>query len=589
MRPRADSRRTWTAISLGLVASMGTAASASEPHRAPAVTFVDVTRAAGIEFVQTIGDGVMSNIVESTGVGCGFLDYDGDGWCDIYLVNGCWLSGLSNPQLDPPRRRKLASATDRLYRNRGDGTFADVTVAAGLARSSYGMGIVAADYDGDGDCDIYVTNYGPNCLFRNNGDGTFTEVARKAGVDDDGFSVGAVFLDYDRDGRLDLYVGNYLTYRPDPERGHTADGVRSPLVYEGQPDRLYRQNRDGTFTDVTRTAGVNIRPPGRAMGVGTLDYDNDGWVDIFVSNDAMENFLLHNKGDGTFENVALMAGVAFGETGEATAAMAVEVADYDADGLFDVFVPDMTRCSLYRNLGRGLFADVAVRCGISPALAGAHSWGAVAADVDLDGHLDLYVANGSAWRLEAHRDRLFLNGPRGRFRDVSHAIGRQGTPKRVGRGAAGGDFDNDGDIDLLITNLNDRPILLRNDSPRRGRHWLEVKLVGRGPNRDALGAVVKASVAGRTLVRHRASGGSYLSQHDGRLHFGLGERTRVDRLEVTWPDGTRETRQDVPADQVLTIRRGTVSPATQPADRTGRGKPDLPGTAANTASLGRGG
>ncbi|MGB2985000.1 MAG: VCBS repeat-containing protein, partial [Phycisphaerae bacterium] len=323
----------------------------------PPVVFTDVTAAAGIDFVETIGDREMSNIVEATGVGCGFLDYDGDGWMDIYLVCGHWLQGLSDPRLDPDERRKLALATDRLYRNRGDGTFEDVTVRAGLARPGYGMAVVVADYDSDGDADIYVTNYGPNFLYRNNGDGTFTEIAKSAGVDDPLFSVGAVFFDYDGDGRLDLYVGNYLTYEPDPKRQHIADGVRSPLAYNGQQDRLFRGNADGTFTDVTTKAGIEIQPVGRAMGIGTIDYDNDGLIDVFVSNDAMENFLLHNKGDGTFENEALMAGVAFGEAGDAAAAMAVEVADYDADGRFDILVPDMNLCCLYHNLGDGLFED----------------------------------------------------------------------------------------------------------------------------------------------------------------------------------------------------------------------------------------
>ena len=548
-------------ISTALAAAsvvLGTAPPEPATRADPPIVFTDVTAAAGIDFVETIGDHEMTNIVEATGVGCGFVDYDGDGWMDVYFVTGHWLDGLSDSQLDPATRAKLALATDRLYRNRGDGTFSDVTVQAGLARPAYGMGVVAADYDGDGDTDLYVTNYGPNFLYRNNGDGTFTETAKAAGVDDPLFSVGAVFLDYDGDGRLDLYVGNYLTYQSDPKRRRAADGVRSPLAYAAQQDHLFRGNDDSTFTDVTRQTGVEVQPVGRAMGVGALDYDNDGRLDIFVSNDAMENFLLHNRGDGTFENEALLAGVAFGEAGDAAAAMAVEVSDYDGDGHFDILVPDMNLCSLYRNLGGGMFEDLAVPSGISAAMTRCDSWGGVLADLDIDGHPDLYVTNGSAWCLEAHRDALFVNNGRGRFVPV---VAASGTPavnlsgRFVGRGVARGDFDNDGDVDLLIVNLNDRALLLRNDTPRCGRHWLQVRLIGRGANRDAIGAVLKISIGARALIQPRLSGGSYLSQHDPRIHFGLGEARKVDRLEVAWPDGSRRTLKDVPVDRLITIRQ----------------------------------
>jgi len=549
------------AVCGALVVMLGGGSFASVPQADPPVLFTDVTVAARVDFVETLGDREMSNIVEATGVGCGFVDYDGDGWMDIYLVSGCWLKGLSDPKVDSQERAKLALATDRLYRNRGDGTFEDVTVRAGLARPGYGMGVVVADYDGDGDPDIYVTNYGPNFLYRNNGDGTFSEVAKAAGVDDPQFSVGAVFFDYDRDGRLDLYLGNYLTYEPDPKRQHTVEGVRSPLAYNGQQDRLFRGNADGTFTDVTHKAGIEIQPVGRAMGVGALDYDGDGLLDVFVSNDAMENFLLHNKGDGTFENEALLAGAAFGEAGDAAAAMAVEVGDYDGDGRFDILVPDMNRCCLYHNLGGGMFEDLAVRSGISAAMTHSHSWGGVLADFDLDGYLDLYIANGSACRFEAHYDALFVNDGRGRFINIDTASGSLApspSVKFVSRGVAQGDYDNDGDVDLLVANLNDRPALLRNDTPRRERHWLSIKLVGRSPNRDAIGAVVKISVGGQTLVRQRLSGGSYLSQHDPRIHFGLGKHGEVDRLEVIWPDRSRLTRKNVQADRLITIRQQAV-------------------------------
>jgi len=546
------------ALSLALLCVTGSAT--SEPAAEPPIVFTDVTLAAGIDFVQTIGDLEMSNIVEATGVGCGFLDYDGDGWLDVYLVNGCWLEGLSNPQLEAKKRAEFASATDRLYRNRGDGTFEDVTTRAGLARPAYGMAVVVADYDGDGDADIYVTNYGPNFLYRNNGDGTFTEIAKAAGVVDQQFSVGAVFFDYDRDGSLDLYVGNYLTYEADPKRQHLPDAVRSPLAYAGQQDRLFRGNPDGTFTDVTHEAGIKIRPIGRAMGVGSLDYDDDGLMDIFVSNDAMENFLFRNRGNGTFTNEALMAGVAYGEAGDAAAAMAVEVGDYDGDGRFDILVPDMNLCSLYRNLGRGMFEDVAARAGISAAVNRYHGWGSVLADLDLDGDLDIYMANGSACQLEGQWDVLFANDAHGRFAPIATDSGAPGPHASVpyaSRGIAGGDFDNDGDVDLLIASLNSRPVLLRNDTPRRERHWLGLTLIGNPPNRDALGAVIKAHTDAGDMIRQRSSAGSYLSQHDPRIHFGLGVQTSVKRLEVKWPDGTRQILKDLAPDQWIKVYKST--------------------------------
>ena len=521
--------------------------------------FTDVTAAAGIGFVETIGDDRMTNIVESTGAGCGFVDYDGDGWLDIYLVSGCWTQGLSDPRLDPKRRDRLAAATDRLYRNRGDGTFEDVTAAAGLNRPGYGMAVVAADYDDDGDQDIYVTNYGPNFLYRNNGDGTFTDVARAAGVDDPHFSVGVVFFDYDRDGRLDLYLGNYLTYDPSKAPKNTRDTVRSPLAYAAQQDRLFRSQGDGRFTEVTGQAGLQIKPVGRAMGVGALDYDNDGLLDVFVSNDAMENYLLRNRGDGTFENGALLAGVAFSEAGAGEAAMAVEVADYDADGWFDILVPDMSLCCLYRNLGGGMFEDAAVRSGLGAVMNRYHSWGGVLADFDLDGDFDAYIADGDACGLRAQEDRLFAGDGEGRLTDVSAGAGRALAQKFVSRGVARADFDNDGDVDLLVNNLNDRPALLRNDTPRRGRHWLSVQLVGRSTNRDALGAVVRITVGGRTIIQPRLSAGSYLSQHDPRIHFGIGLHRRVDRLEILWPDGSRQTMGDVPADRRVVVRQQTAT------------------------------
>ncbi len=522
------------------------------------VVFTDVTAAAGIDFVETIGDHDMTNIVESAGVGVAVLDYDGDGWMDIYFVNGCWMEGLSDSALDPKERTALAAATDRLYRNLGNGRFENVTARAGLARPAYGMGAAAVDYDGDGDTDIYVTNYGPNALYRNNGDGTFTDVAKSAGVADRGFGVGAAFFDYNNDGRLDLYLGNYVEYDPDYQFYYAPDGFPGPLAFTGQQDKLFRGNSDGTFTDVTHGSGIEIEPMGRAMGVGVLDYDHDGHPDVFVSNDAMENFLLHNNGDGTFSNRAHFAGVAFGTNGDATAAMGVEIGDYDGDGRFDLFVPDMTFSCLYRNTGHGGFEDKAASSGVAALMGQYVGWGGVFADFDLDGHLDLYVSNGDVHHLEPHEDLLLVGDGQGRFTDKSEGVGDWMTRKYVGRGVAGLDYDNDGDVDLIVTNLNDRPALLRNDTPRRERHWLTVQLIGEGPNRDAIGAIIRVTLGKRVLSRQRPAGGGYLSQHDPRIHFGLGRHTTVDRLEVIWPDGNRQAKHNVRADQRVVLRRHTT-------------------------------
>jgi len=550
------SRISWAAAAL--LAIQPIPAGEAAPERP--LVFTDITAAAGIDFIETIGDDDLTNIVEATGVGCGFLDYDGDGRLDIYLVNGCWKEGISDSTLDPGRRRELAAATDRLYRNRGDGTFEDVTARAGVARPGYGMAVVAADYDGDGDADLYVTNHGPNFLYRNNGDGTFTDVGREAGVDDPLFGVGAVFFDYNRDGRLDLYAGNYLTYDPSITPEHAQNIVRSPLAYDGQNDRLFRGKADGTFEDVTSPAGILRKPAGRAMGVGALDYQGDGLLDVFVSNDAMENFLWENRGDGTFRNQALLAGLAYSESGAAAAAMAVEVGDFDGDGLVDILVPDMNLCCLYRNLGGGMFEDVAVRSGLAVKRHLYHSWGGVLADFNLDGILDAFISNGNAGKLEAQEDQFFLGAGKGRFRFTRALAGAEGEKKFVSRGAARGDIDNDGDLDLLVNNLNGRPRLLRNDTPRRGCHWLGVTLIGRGGNRDAIGATVRITAGPLSLIQPRLPAGSYLSQHDHRLHFGLGRQARADRIEITWPGGERQTLKNVPADQWLSVRQPAAGP-----------------------------
>ena len=527
-----------------------------------AFVFTDVTREAGIDFVHTLGDDRMTNIVEATGVGCGFVDVDNDGWLDIYLMSGCWQAGVSDADLPAEQRSRLARATDRLYRNRGNGTFEDITHRAGIDRPGYGMAILAADFDNDGDQDLYITGYGPNFYYRNAGAGRFEECAAAVGLADDQFGVGAAALDYNRDGRPDLYLGNYLTYDAERTPEFARDRVRSPLAYEGQPDRLFAGNSDGTFRDVTAATGITAKPAGRAMGVGAFDYDRDGRWDVFVSNDAMENHLWHGQPGGRFTNTALLAGVAFSAGGAGAAAMAAEFGDYNHDGWLDLLVPDMNTGCLYQNVGGGMFDDVAVPAGLSAPLMRVHSWGAVLADFDLDGHLDAFITNGHAATLDAQPNTFYHGDGRGRFSPVTAALpGCTADSARVSRGCARGDFDNDGDLDLLVANLNAAPRLLRNDTPRLGRHFLTVKLLGTVSGRDALGTVVRVRCGNTWHTAARLAGGSYLSQHDNRLHFGLGKTECVGDVIVRWPDGAEATISGELADTILEITQPTPAPS----------------------------
>ena len=508
---------------------------------------MDVTETAGISWRHSIGDDALTNIVESTGAGCVFFDYDGDGDLDIYLVNGSY-----HPEFSHARGRSLAGQlANALYRNDGEGRFSDVTEAAGVGDRGYGMAAVAADYDNDGDTDLFVTNYGRDTLLNNNGDGSFSDVTDSAGVGDPRWTVGATFFDFDRDGLLDLYVGGYLLFDPDYRHYFAADGFPGPLSYQGRRDTLYRNRGDGTFENVSKTAGIE-NPDGRAMGIAACDIDGDGDEDIFVANDGMENYLWRNRGDGSFENTALATGTAFGQNGEATSAMGPEFGDFDLDGLVDLFVPDMGYGCLYRNTGKGWFEEKSARLGVAAVLGQYTSWSGNFLDIDNDGWLDIFVVNGDAHHLEAEEDTLFLNRRGIGFEDISAKTGKTLSKKFVGRGSASGDFDNDGDLDLLVLNLNDRPRLLRNDLGNKN-HWLELRLIGTTSNRDAIGARVRLTAGGSTQLRDVRTSSGYLSQSDPRLHFGLGSSTVVDRIEVTWPSGTVQNLRKIAADRLLTI------------------------------------
>ncbi len=539
------------------------AAAEAEPVAAPEVPspsaevrFIDVSSQTGITFTYYNGAAGEKYLVETMGAGAAFFDYNNDGYLDIYAINGANLSGEGvNPG-------------NVLYRNNGDGTFTDVTHTASVGDKEYGMGVCAADYDNNGYQDLYVTNFGSRVLYRNNGDGTFTDVTALANVSDTRWGSSCAFADYDNDGDLDLYVANYLDLalvQKNTWCGRHEEGFRTychPDNFDGIADRLYRNNGDGTFTDVTQAAGV-LNPAGKGLGVVCGDYDNDGNVDLFVANDSTANFLYHNNGDGTFHAVGVISGVAYNSGGQAEAGMGVDFADYDNDGLLDIFVTnfDFETNTLYRNQGNGFFVDVTALAGLGGDQEPYMGWGTKLLDYDNDGNKDLFIANGHIQNnihlfndvtTYAQRNQLFRNDGQGRFSEVSLSSGQGLLAKTVGRGAAFGDYDNDGDTDIFIVNNNHRASLLRNDGGNRN-HWLMVKTVGTKSNRDGRGARVKVVAGTLSQVAEVRSGSSYLSHNDSRLLFGLGNHAQVDQIEIKWPSGIVETFKNVAANQLLTL------------------------------------
>ncbi len=507
--------------------------------------FADVTEDAGIRFRHRYGDLRLSNIVEGTGAGAMFFDYDGDGWLDIYFVNGCWHKGVSDNR-GRELRGKLANA---LYRNNGDGTFTDVTQAAGVGDKGYGTGCSAADFDADGDLDLYVLNYGANAFYRNNGDGTFTDISERSGLADRRWSLSAPWFDYDRDGDLDVYVANYLTY-DGYDTAYAAENYPGPLAYSGQPDALYRNNGDGTFTDVTKEAGV-YNPEGRAMSATAADLNNDGLLDLYVTNDAMGNYYYENTGRGTFENRGLMLGIEFGEGGQGVSSMGPAVGDVDRNGWLDIYIPDMGYGCLLMNRG-DYFEDLTAETNLARVCGQYTGWGGVLFDYDNDGYLDVFVANGNAHHEYSEEDVLMRNDRNGRFDDVADRSGPYFRQKYVGRSATCGDYDNDGDLDLLVVNLNDSAKLLRNDGGN-GNNWLtiEAKLPGGKP--DAIGARITVKTGALVRIHDLVPVTGYLSQTDPRPHFGLASAKAADLVEIRWPDGSVTQLNDVPGGQILSV------------------------------------
>jgi enediyne biosynthesis protein E4 len=509
--------------------------------------FTDVTSDAGIDFKHSYGDSDLTNIVEGTGAGAAVFDYDGDGWLDVYFPNGAWVRAFS----DNRGRRLQGKLTNKLYRNNGDGTFTDVTEKAGVGDTSPSFAASAAAYNNDGHVDLLVLNYGSNVLYRNNGDGTFTDVTDEAGLGDDRWSLAGVWFDYDRDGHLDVYVANYLEFDDGKFRAYyAAAGYPGPLSYNAQTDALYRNNGDGTFSDVTREAGV-YKENGRAMSATAADLNNDGWLDLYIANDATENFYFENQGDGTFKDKGLDLGLAFGEHGQGVSSMGPYAGDLDRNGLLDIYIPDMGYSSLLMNMG-DYFEDHTTRSRVAVTCGQYTGWGGLLFDYDNDGYLDLFVSNGNAHHEYTQEDVLLRNPGTGIFEDVSRDSGDYFDRKHVGRGSTFFDFDNDGDLDLLIVNLNDQAVLLRNDGGNRN-NWLSVQVRLPNPERDAIGARITVKVGDLTQIEDLVPVRGYLSQIDPRLHFGLGQNAQADLVEIRWPDGEIQRFENVKANQFFKV------------------------------------
>jgi hypothetical protein len=509
--------------------------------------FQEIALDIGLNFAHSIGDGALDNIVESSGGGAAFLDYDQDGFMDLYMTTGTYKEGLSKP----PAPEIIPH--NRLFRNRGDGTFEDVTKKAGVGGPWYSMGVTVGDYNNDGYPDIFVSNYGQNVLLRNNGNGTFTDATEKAGVGGGkNLSVGAVWLDYDLDGYLDLYVGNYLEFDPEYKYFYAPDGFPGPMAYDSQKDILYHNKGDGTFEDVTDSMGITD-VDGRAMGVGAADYDDDGYVDIYVANDHTLNYLFHNDGGKKFTDRGIMTGTAFSQGGEATVSMSVDFADYNNDCLLDMFASDDTYCSLYKNEGGGVYNDQSYASGLSPVCAQFVGWSSTFTDYDNDGDVDIFKTNGELKHLYGQEDQLLENLGNGKFIDISLKRGEYFSREYVGRGTCMGDYDNDGDLDALVSNLNDQCRFLRNNEGNRN-NWITLRLIGTSSNRDGIGARIKIRSGNMQQIAQRKSTTGYLSQNDPRIHFGLGKNDSVDRIEIKWPSGKVQVLENIKANQIMDVK-----------------------------------
>ncbi len=526
----------------------------------------DVTQQAGLNIVTTCGTTEKKFIIEGNGSGCAWIDYDNDGWTDLYIVNGISHENLFAGE------ENAARSPNFLFRNQRDGTFARVAGKAGVSGTGLGNGVAAADYNNDGLIDLFVTNYGRDLLYRNRGNGTFAEVGSEAGVaGGHEWSTGAAFGDYDRDGWVDLYVARYLEFDVEdpPLRGEFC-GYRGipvmcgPRGLTGSADVLYRNNGDGTFAVVTLAAGVADQKLLYGFSPIFEDFDNDGYPDLFVANDAGPNLFYQNQKDGTFREAALLRGVGYNAEGTPQADMGVAVGDVGGDGLMDLFTTTFSDeyYAFYRNSGGGTFEEVSQQLGLATLTLPYLGWATFFLDFDNDGALDLFAANGHIFPQvepshETYRQQDFLlrGGGDFSFSEVTDQVGLDRVPVRASRGGAYCDYDNDGDLDLVVLAIDDPPTLLRNDGGNR-RNWIQFLLTGSRSNRSAIGASVKIVAGSKTQFGRVRSGGSFLSQHDLRLHFGLAGATRIDRVEITWPGGERQILKDVKANQLIRVTEG---------------------------------
>ena len=552
----------------GGIATLG----AEAPHDL-GFRFTDIAATAGVT-ARTVFGGARTNryLVETTGSGVAVFDADGDGWIDVFLVNGATFDGVT-----PGQAPAGEAPTSHLYRNRRDGTFEDVTLAAGLALAGWGQGACAGDYDNDGDEDLVVTYWGRNRLMRNRGAGVFEDVAAASAIagTTTRWSTGCAFLDYDRDGRLDLFVARYIDFdlaaTPLPESGlcrYKGLAVAcGPPGLPGAKNALYHNEGDGRFADVSDAAKITAAGGTYALGVSTLDFDGDGWTDLYVADDSSPSVLYRNNRDGTFTDIGIGAGCAYSQDGRPQAGMGVAVGDYDRDGRVDLFKTNFAgdTSTLYANVAPGLCDDRTYAAGFGRNTRWL-GWGVAFADFDLDGLLDLFLVNGHVYpeveqvKTEAGYRQpkvVYRNRGDGRFDDVSGRLGAPVTVPRASRGAAFADLDNDGDVDVVVNNVHDVPELYRLDRTAPG-HWLILRLRGVQSNRSAIGARVTVTTGGVTQTNEVRGGGSYLAQNDLRVHFGLGSAVTVDRLQVRWPNGREETWRDVAADRIVTLSEGSA-------------------------------
>ena len=564
----------WVVAAFGFGRSPGLGAEpmrppASSPNVSPSpplVHFVDLAAHAGLTArTEAGGEKAKKYIIETTGAGAAAVDFDNDGWPDIFLVQGSRLEGF------PPGQEP----TSHLYRNNRDGTFTDVTQKAGVALTGWGQGVCAGDYDNDGWVDLFVTFWGHNVLLHNNGDGTFTDVTKKAGLwqASVNWSTGCAFLDYDRDGHLDLLISHYvdldLAHTPAPGANDACQWKDIPVMcgprgLKGTYSQLYRNNGDGTFTDVSDKSGVSKTPPFYCFTVLTGDFENDGWPDIFVACDSTPSLFFHNNRNGTFTETAVSAGVAFNDEGHEQAGMGADAADYDGDGWLDIVKTNFSDDSptLYRNHRDGTFSDETLAAGLGKSMQFL-GWGTLFVDVDNDGWPDLFMANGHVYpEVDSkglnvtfrERKALYWNEHNGKFKDISLDAGPGITTPFNSHGVAAADFDNDGSVEILVNNSHDRPSLLRNNGDHG--NWILLRLIGVKSNRDAIGARVTVRVGAHQQTQEVRSGGGYISQSDFRLHFGLGAATQADSVEIRWPSGLVERLEHLNANRIVKIREG---------------------------------